>query len=161
VRETCLGAYANQDVPFAKVVEELQPQRDLSRSPLFQVWFTMVESPLEKLRLGSVKFEEFNFEAVTAKFDLALLVTNGEQQLSGLLEYNSDLFDSSTIERMLQNLELLLRTIVAEPDSQLNALDEVLTQADSERRSLKAQSFKAADREALTSIKRKVIRANG
>ena len=158
VRETCLGAYANQDVPFAKVVEGLQPQRDLSRSPLFQVWFTMVESPLEKLRLGSVKLQEFNFEAITAKFDLALLVTNGEQQLSGLLEYNSDLFDSSTIERMLQNLELLLRTIVAKPDSQLDALGEVLTQADSERRSLKAQSFKAADRQALTSIKRKVIR---
>src|SRR6185369_11555736 len=99
--ETCLGAYANQDVPFAKVVEALQPQRDLSQSPLFQVWFTMVESPLEKLRLGSVKLQEFDFEAATAKFDLALLVTNG-QQLSGVLEYNSDLFDGSTIERMLQ-----------------------------------------------------------
>lgn len=158
VRETCLGAYANQDVPFAKVVEVMQPERDLNRSPLFQVWFMLVDSPLKKLRLGNLKLQQFNFDAVTAISDLSLLVTNVEPHLSGVLEYNSHLFDSSAIERMLQNLELLLRRIVAEPDTQLNALVESLTQADSERRSLKAQEFKSSDRQALKSIKRKVIR---
>jgi len=160
VREICLGAYANQDVPFAKVVEVLQPERDRGGSPLFQVWFMLADSPLKNLRLGNLKLQELNFDAITAISDLTLLVTNAETHLSGVLEYNSDLFDSSTINRMLQNFDRLLRSIVVEPDAQLNALVDLLRQADSEQRSLKAQGFKPADRQALKSIKRKVIRGS-
>jgi amino acid adenylation domain-containing protein/non-ribosomal peptide synthase protein (TIGR01720 family) len=158
VRETCLGAYAHQDVPFEKLVEALQPERDLSRSAFFQVWFTLVEAPLEKLQLKKLKLEEFALEAVTAKFDLALLVTDAKNGLSGVLEYNSDLFDSSTISRMLRHWSTLLSSIVAGPQSKLDTLLAVLTEADRKRRSQIAQEFKAADRQTLKNVKRKVIR---
>jgi len=157
VREVCLGAYAHQDVPFEKLVEVLQPERDLSRSSLFQVWFTLVDGQLEKLHLKNLESEEFAFEAVTAKFDLALLVTDTEKGLGGVLEYNSDLFDLNTVTRMLRHFETLLCSIVAEPEHQLSVLVEILAEEERKRRSLKAQEFKATDRRTLKSITRKII----
>jgi hypothetical protein len=157
VREVCLQAYANQDMPFEKLVEVLQPQRDLSRSPLFQVWFTLMDAPLQKLQLKNLKSQEFAFEAVTAKFDLALLITDTQIGLKGVLEYNSDLFEPNTINRMVRHFETLLCSIAAEPASQLDVLVEILADQERTRRSIKAQEFKAADRQTLKSIKRKTI----
>ena len=158
VRELCLSAYSNQDVPFEKLVEVLQPERDLSHSPLFQVWFTLVDAPLDKLQLKNLKLQEFAFDSGTAKFDLALLITDGEKQLSGVLEYNSDLFESSTIERLHRHLDTLLRSVVAQPQTRLSALMDILTEENSKRRSLIAQGFKAADRQMLKNARRRVIR---
>src|SRR5262249_17466419 len=101
VRETTLGAYAHQNAPFERLVEELQPKRDLSRSPVFQVMFILQNAPGSALELGDVTLTTLDVDNKTAKFDLTLWMheeTGG--YLSGTLEYNTDLFDASTVRRL-------------------------------------------------------------
>jgi hypothetical protein len=100
VKETCLGAYGHQDVPFEKLVEELQPERSLSHSPLFQVMFILQNAPQEDWRLGTegLSFTVQGQGTAAAKFDLTLTLTEGIAGLEGSLEYNSDLFDALTID---------------------------------------------------------------
>ncbi|MET0621399.1 MAG: condensation domain-containing protein, partial [Pyrinomonadaceae bacterium] len=157
VRETCLEAYAHQDVPFERLVEALQPERSLDRSPLFQVWFALMDSPLDKLQLDGLRVEEFAFDSLIAKYDLALLVTDSEPELGVVLEYNSDLFEPATAARMAWHLVTLLRHAVAEPGLRLSQLGGILKEEERKRRSAKAQEFKAADRQKLKGIKRRVI----
>ena len=121
VKEVCLGAYAHQDVPFEKLVEELQPERDLSRSPLFQVKLVLQNVPQESLRLGGLQLSRVEVERETAKFDLMLTLAEGDG-LSGVLEFNTDLFDSERMERLLQHFEVLLQGIIAEPQRRLPEL---------------------------------------
>ncbi|HKG78816.1 MAG TPA: condensation domain-containing protein, partial [Pyrinomonadaceae bacterium] len=97
VRETALGAYAHQDVPFEKLVEELQPERDLSRSPLFQVMFALQNAPQESLRLEGLTLSRVRVETEIAKFDLLLNMEDTEQGIKGALEYNTDLFERETV----------------------------------------------------------------
>jgi natural product biosynthesis luciferase-like monooxygenase protein/amino acid adenylation domain-containing protein len=122
VRETALGAYAHQDLPFEKLVEELQPVRDLSRQPIFQVLLAFQNVPQETLELPGLKLSRSGGEQVTAKFDLSLYVQETDQGLRGHFEYATDLFDGSTIERLAGHFERLLEGIVADPDSTISAL---------------------------------------
>jgi amino acid adenylation domain-containing protein len=124
VRESCLGAYAHQDVPFEKLVEELHPERSLSHNPLFQVMFmfqsmTGQEPPLP---VGAAQGEGVEAGAVTAKFDLTLSMTEGEHGLNATLEYNTDLFDAATVERMGGHLQVLLAAAVADPEQRIAEL---------------------------------------
>ena len=121
VKEVCLGAYAHQDVPFEKLVEELQPERDLSRSPLFQVKLVLQNVPQESLRLEGLQLARVGVEGETAKFDLMLTLVEGEG-LNGVLEFNTDLFERERIERLLGHFEVLLQGIVAEPQRRLSEL---------------------------------------
>src|SRR5262249_20046871 len=124
VRENCLGAYDHQDLPFEKLVEALHPQRDLSRSPLFQVMFNLqqgaqsaqVES-LYELALNALPQEN-----ATTKFDLTLRVVETPQGLHCMLEYNTDLFAPDTIVRLSRHWQMLLEGIVAQPDRRLSEL---------------------------------------
>ena len=115
VREVCLGAYAHQDVPFAKLVEELQPERDLSRAPLFQVMFALQNSPRQSLEMSGLRLSRSETETHTARLDLLLSMVEGGDRLGGLIEYNTDLFDADTIRRMLSHYEMLLKEMVADP----------------------------------------------
>src|SRR6185295_19099851 len=99
VREVCLGAYAHQDVAFEMVVEELQPERDMSRSPLFQVMFVLQNAPLGEFALEGLKLEALEGERDTTKFDLTLTTMETERGLLGWCDYNTDLFEDETIER--------------------------------------------------------------
>jgi amino acid adenylation domain-containing protein len=131
VRDVCLGAYANQDVPFEKLVEELQPERDLSRSPLFQVKLTLQNAPT-----GGPEFEEIRpdvgefqtpIDLQTAKFDLTMGFTDMMCDLVGLANYNRDLYEDVTIERLTSYYTNLLRSIVEEggrPVCSLNLLSD-------------------------------------
>jgi len=119
VREVALGAYAHQEVPFEALVEALHPRRDMSRAPLFQVMFDLQSAPLEALRLPDVTFRPLPVDNGTAKFDLALSMEQAEGGLRGYLNYNTDLFDPQTIERMLAHLLALLEGIVANPDGRI------------------------------------------
>jgi len=122
-----LGAYAHQEVPFEKLVEELQPERDLSRSPLFQVMFT-VENAAVKAAAAAVKREpELSLDLVdgkdeTAKFELSLAVVHDGASLLAVLGYNTDLFDEVTIRRMGQHLQTLLDGLTAEPRERIGLL---------------------------------------
>ncbi|MEL7406747.1 MAG: amino acid adenylation domain-containing protein, partial [Cyanobacteria bacterium J06558_2] len=122
VRETALGAYAHQDFPFELLVEKLQPERDLSRTPLFQVMFILQNAPMSALELPDLTLTSIGSDRATAKFDLTLSMSETESGLSGNFEYNTDLFEPETIERMAGHLETLLKAIVANPQQRLSDL---------------------------------------
>lgn len=123
VREVILGAFAHQDIPFEKLVEELKPERDLSRAPLFQVLVSVENATQRELDLPGVRLVALEEQSPTAKFDLSLFVTREEAgALSGELEYNTDLFDASTIARMWQHWERLLIGLASNPDVSLTEI---------------------------------------
>ncbi|HWX40369.1 MAG TPA: amino acid adenylation domain-containing protein [Blastocatellia bacterium] len=123
VRETTLGAYQHQDVPFEQLVQELQPERDLSRQPLFQVSFSFENVPQEKLTLGGLNVEPISFDPGTTRFELELHAQESEGRVTFALLYNCDLFDDTTIERLLAHFQSLLREAVARPDKRLAHLE--------------------------------------
>ena len=103
VKEAALGAYAHQDIPFEKLVEQLQPQRDLSRQPLFQVMFALQNVPQQTLELPGLGLRAMELAEGTAKFDLFLELFVAPDSLYGAFEYATDLFERSTIERLLSS----------------------------------------------------------
>jgi amino acid adenylation domain-containing protein len=115
VRRVALAGFAHQVLPFEKVVFELQPERDLSSSPLFQVMFTLQNTPAEALVLPGLELRPFGTGIGTAKFDLTLNMVERPDGLAGSLEHNTDLFDRSTIDRMLGHFRSLLEQVVADP----------------------------------------------
>ena len=122
VKEVSLGAYAHQELPFEKLVEELQPVRDLSRQPLFQVLFGLQNAPRERLELPGLTLRQMAAEHVTAKFDLSLHMVETQAELRGAVEYAADLFDGGTIDRFVGHLTTLLDGIAADADLRLSAL---------------------------------------
>ncbi|BCL80823.1 non-ribosomal peptide synthetase [Ktedonobacteria bacterium brp13] len=125
VRETALGAYAHQDIPFEQLVEELQPERNLDRSPLFQVMFLLqqqqqIAEPVEQVK--DVKIAAVGAERNTTKFDLTLSVVSDLRGMYCSVEYNADLFESETIQRLLEHWQILLEGIVADPFASLSDL---------------------------------------
>jgi amino acid adenylation domain-containing protein/non-ribosomal peptide synthase protein (TIGR01720 family) len=122
VREVALGAYAHQDLPFEKLVEELQPERNLSSSPLFQVTFALQNVPRQALEVPGLTLSSLQLDSGTAKFDLFLSMYEGTEGLRASLEYNTDLFDDETITRMLDHFQTLLKGIVFDPDQRLSDL---------------------------------------
>ena len=122
VSQVASGAYGHQDLPFEKLVEELQPERDLSRTPLFQVMFILLNTPTSPLELPGLAINSVNVPSGTTKFDLTLYVEDTAQGLRGSLSYNTDLFDTATISRMLGHFQTLLEGIVANPEQRLEDL---------------------------------------
>jgi amino acid adenylation domain-containing protein len=121
-REVTLGAYAHQDVPFEKLVDELQPERNLSHTPLFQVVFTFQNAPRVALDLRGLQLRAQPLEGRTAKFDLTLVMEETTRGLSGAIEYNTDLFDAATIRRMSAHFQTLLQAIAARPAERISRL---------------------------------------
>ena len=122
VWKAVLGSWAHQDLPFEKLVEVLAPKRSTSHTPLFQVVFQLRNVPRQSLDLLGLKADDFGFDIGIAKFDLAVEMVETSQGLSALFEYNDDLFDDSTIARMLGHFETLLESIVLDPEQHLSAL---------------------------------------
>ena len=122
VRQTALDAYAHQDMPFERLVIELQPNRSLSYNPLFQVMFAWQNAKMEPLKFPGVTSHQLERETVVAKFDLNLSMSETESGLIGSWQYNSDLFDRATIRRWIGNFQVLLESIVANPDRQVAQL---------------------------------------
>ncbi|MEH1944160.1 MAG: amino acid adenylation domain-containing protein [Nostoc sp.] len=122
VREVTLGAYAHQDLPFEKLVEELHPERDLSYHPFFQVVFSLQNTPVEALELPGLTLSLFEFDSKTAKLDLEFHLWQDLESLKGQMVYSTDLFDDTTITRMLGHFQTLLESIVANPDRCLSDL---------------------------------------
>ncbi|MEM7349983.1 MAG: non-ribosomal peptide synthase/polyketide synthase [Acidobacteriota bacterium] len=122
VRQTTLGAYSQRDLPFEKLVEEIQPRRDLSRSPIFQVMLVLQNNPIEPFELPGVTLEPLSRPSATAQFDLSLQAVARPWGLVLSFSYMSDLFDATTISRLGRALEVLLRGIVADPSRGLAEL---------------------------------------
>jgi amino acid adenylation domain-containing protein len=133
VRDVALGAYEHQEVPFERLVEELQPERDLSRSPIFQVTFGLQSTPPTVPDLVDLVVETVPVGAPAAKFDLTMLMHESPDGLAGRLEYSTDLFDAETVTRLLGHFHTLLEGVVADPDRPISRLP-LLTE--SERRQI-------------------------
>ncbi|MFN7945820.1 MAG: amino acid adenylation domain-containing protein [Blastocatellia bacterium] len=117
VRATTLGAYAHQELPFEMVVDALQPERNLSHTPLFQVMFVLQNMPRSAQQLSGLTVTALEADSATAKFDLTLTMNESGNVLLGAFEYNTDLFDAATIERMTGHFINLLSGIIATPDA--------------------------------------------
>ncbi|NIP27564.1 MAG: non-ribosomal peptide synthetase, partial [Phycisphaerae bacterium] len=122
VRQTALNAYANQDIPVERLIDELNPVRDMSRSPLFQVVFALQNMPSSNLDLPGLTVRQLEGYNETAKIDLSLYIAEHRGRLHGIFEYNSDLFEEDTIRRMAEHYEQVLRSAVSNPDRPVRAL---------------------------------------
>ncbi len=122
VREAALGAYAHQDLPFEQLVEALNPVRDLSRHPLVQVVFQVMNASLEPLSLAGLGAEPCEGEAIATRFDLELHLFEAEGGLWGLAVYSTELFEEATIASLLTHFHTLLEEIAADPDRRLSQL---------------------------------------
>ena len=121
-REVTLGAYAHQGLPFEKLVEDLQPERDLRRTPVFQVAFAYQNVPSHKLELPGLTLQSEPAEIGAAKFDLMLYMWQRSDGLRAVLEYNLDLFEAGTITRMLGHFQTLLEAVALQPDERIAEL---------------------------------------
>ncbi|PYS75424.1 MAG: non-ribosomal peptide synthetase, partial [Acidobacteria bacterium] len=131
VREACLGAYQHQEVPFEKLVEELAPGRSLSHAPLYQVAFIFVNTQ-EAYSFDGLETSLFQIDPGTAKVDLTLAVTDTPERLNCILEYNTDLFDASTAERLSTHFVTLLGEVAADMDKPVRDL-RLLTEGERRR----------------------------
>ena len=122
VREVCLGAYAHQDLPFERLVEELHLERNLGRNPLFGVMFVLQNKSLQTIELPGLTLSPVEIDSGTAHFDLTLHIADTEQGLIATLAYNKDLFEAATISRMLGHFGNLLEAVVANPERRLSDL---------------------------------------
>ncbi|KDB53387.1 hypothetical protein X805_09720 [Sphaerotilus natans subsp. natans DSM 6575] len=133
VRRTTLDAFEHQAVPFERIVEALQPERQLAFSPLFQVLFVLQNTPRETLKLGPARFSPLESTRHAAKFELTLTVWEDEQALTPAWNWASDLFEPATIERMAGHYQRLLEGMVATPHLPVGQLPLL---GESERRTL-------------------------
>jgi amino acid adenylation domain-containing protein len=129
VREVAIGAYGHQDLPFEKLVEELNPERSLSHSPLFQVMMNFQNAPSGLLRLAGATVTPLRLRTVTTKFDLTAGIEDRGEEIGVSFRYNTDLFDASTVRWMLGHYRTLLEGIASDPDRHISRLP-VLTETE-------------------------------
>ena len=122
VKEKTLQAYAHQDLPLEKLVEELHPERHLSHNPLFQVMFVLQNAPMGNLQLPDIQLKPLPLEQRTSHFDFSLSITETSAGLQGRWEYKTDLFLESTIYRAIGHLKTLLSEVVANADALISEL---------------------------------------
>ncbi|MEH1973945.1 MAG: condensation domain-containing protein [Nostoc sp.] len=157
VRKVCLEAYAHQDLPFEKLVSALNPKRDLNQTPLFQVKFILQNAPIHSLEVSNLTLASLDLENPVGRVDLLLELTDTEQGIVGLLKYNKDLFDTSSIARLLNAFETILSQIVVEPAINLNQLEKIVIISDKEYQLSEERKRKEKYQQKLSIIKRKVI----
>ncbi len=122
VRETTLGAYAHQDLPFDVLVESLKPERTPGQSPLFQVLFVFQNAPMPAIELSGLSFTPLEIDGGVSKFDLTLFMSGGAAEINGALEYSTEMFAPATIDRLVERFQNLLADAVRNPDAGLQSL---------------------------------------
>jgi amino acid adenylation domain-containing protein len=129
VKATTLKVLAHQDIPFEKIVEELQPERDLSRNPLFQVMFALEKAGGSFRQTGTLHLSPVTIETGVSRVDFSLVFTESSDGLSGSCEYSTDLFDGSSIERLLAHYRVILQAMLVRPAGRISAI-EMVTEAE-------------------------------
>ncbi|MGN7824087.1 amino acid adenylation domain-containing protein [Chitinophaga sp. 22536] len=123
VKQTTLAAYDHQDIPFEKVVEAVNTDRDLSRTPLFQVLFELQNTPaVEQVQLGDMSVAREDLKYNTAQFDLVVSMEDGADGLTGYVEYCTDVFRESTVSQLMTHFMQLLEAVITSPDTRINTL---------------------------------------
>ena len=132
VRKAAVDAYAHKDLPFEKLVEEINPGRDLSRNPLFQVMFALQNVPVPTMELSGLTMSRMEVQATRTRFDLEVHLREAEEGLRGMFVYSTGLFDAAAVERMAGHYVRILEGIVADPGQRLSELP-LLTEAERHR----------------------------
>jgi hypothetical protein len=164
VQKVALEAYAHQDVPFEKLVEELQPERNLSHNPLFQVMFILQNAAIPEVEtlpetsLQQLSLRPLEVDCGTSKFDLKFSLWESIEGFKGSLEYKTDLFNATTISRMARHFEILLHHAVTCPDIRLNELTTILADADREQQRIAEKEMEVTSLQKLKLTKRTAIR---
>ncbi|MDJ0732574.1 MAG: amino acid adenylation domain-containing protein [Nostocaceae cyanobacterium] len=158
VREVTLDAYAHQDLPFDKLVEAINPERNLHNTPLFQVKLILQNTPTTALNIPDLTFQTLETETKTATFDLLFDITDTEQGLMGLLKYSTDLFAAKTISQMLKNLEIILSKVVNKPSIKINEIKEILAQTDKQNRLAQEVTYQDSLQQKLGNIRRRSVK---
>ena len=156
VREVSLGAYAHQQMPFEKLVEELQPERTINRNPLVQVLFVLQNAPSQELQLPGLTARSLPINTGTSKFDFGLFVREAEQKLIGTWVYNTGLFDVRSVVNMARQYETLLGNLLAQPNSPLSTI-QMVDEAEKEQRDTEKRERHLSRRKSLLSARRKVV----
>jgi amino acid adenylation domain-containing protein len=156
VREMALGAYAHQDVPFEKLVEEFRLERSPAYNPLVQVLFVMQNTPRFGLELPNLEVRPFPMPMERSKFDVAVFMSEDEQGLTAHWVYSTDLFDETTIQRMAARYQVLLTNVVERPETRVRML-EFLTEEEREQRSFEKKERKQSKLTKLKSVEAKAV----
>src|ERR1051326_74800 len=150
VREVCLGAYAHQEVPFEMLVEQLQPERDLSYTPLFQVMLVLQNAPQQGIEWAGVQMRALELESGTAKYDLTLGLAESERGLVGTLEYNRDLYERESMERLVAHYQQVLSGLVEKVEQRVSDV-RLLSEAE-EAQVLRQENERRAEYEVASSL---------
>ncbi|EKU96345.1 non-ribosomal peptide synthase [Leptolyngbya sp. PCC 7375] len=154
VRDQAVNAYAHQDLPFEKLVDELQPERDLSQTPLYQVWFYLQDDPVTTVSFPGLTLEPIEIDLGTAKHDLKLGLWKSPQGLQGALEYSTDLFESATVARLARGYEDLLADIARDPDQSIANLVQQLQQRQQQQMLEQKRALLSTQRQKLRGTRR-------
>ena len=156
-RAVALGAFANQDVPFEKIVDELKPARALEYHPLFQVWFAFQNALVERQDLSGLTVESLANDSATTRHDLQLTLWETANGLEGAFTYSTDLFGAETIACMEEQFKTLLAIVVEQPNTRLSNLRTAVKETGRAYRSKTSVRLEEASRQKLKSTKRKVV----
>lgn len=159
VRDVALEAYAHQDVPFDKLVEELQPERNASYHPLVQVLFVQQNAHQIKSIIPGVELLPYMLD-VPSKFDMAIFVSETDNGISGIWLYNPDLFDATTIVRMSNLYQLVLKSVTDNPTIELGNLTQLLAETEQQERATLSKEFQEIGLQKLKNFKRKAVTLN-
>jgi non-ribosomal peptide synthetase component F len=155
VRSVALAAYAHQEVPFHHLVEILNVRQGLAAAPIFQVKLVLQNAPQAALTLPELALRPVDLQAPeTAQLDMNLRVSEGPAGLQLSLQYSTDIYDAATMEGLLEELELVLRTAVAHPETRLSELKDLFERRAAEQRKARAREVEVGDREKLRRIRR-------
>ena len=157
VRSVALDAYANQDVPFEKLVEELQPGRTLSHNPLFQVWFVLQNAPSDRGEWFELEVTPVEVESATTRHDLQLTLWETADGIEGAFTYSTDLFDAETIAIIAEQFTGLLEIVIGDPETRLSGLHARLDELGRELRQRGLQRLEEASHQRLRSVKRRSV----
>ncbi|MEM1169664.1 MAG: amino acid adenylation domain-containing protein [Cyanobacteria bacterium P01_H01_bin.35] len=155
VREVAIGAFANQDLPFEKLLEELNIERSLSHNPLFQVWFVLHNVSMPQLEMGGCRLEPLHFDSGLVKHDLRLGLQETPTGFVGSFQYRTDLFDAETINLMVKDLENIFSHIVANLDMRLNEMLDIINESKKQQQVMEEQKLENKNRQKLKKMKRK------
>ena len=160
VREVALGAYAHQDIPFDKLVEDLQPERNLSHNPIVQALFVMQNIPSQKRELPGLELAPFPMSITRSKFDVAVFMRDrGSEMIQDWL-YSTELFEKSTILRMATHFENLLRNALSRPETRLSAL-EIYSEQEKLQLEAEKKERKQSQRKKLMAVQPKAVNLAG
>ncbi|MEH2037880.1 amino acid adenylation domain-containing protein [Nostoc sp.] len=158
VRAVTLDAYAHQDLPFDKLVEAINPERNLHITPLFQVKLIFQNTPTTALNISGLTFHPLEMKTKTATFDLLFDIRDTEHGLIGLLKYSTDLFAAKTITRMLKHFETILSEIVNKPTAKINEIKEILAKADKQDQLTQEINYQNSLQQKLSNIRRSSVK---